>query len=61
LDEGGEFADTAALFAEDFLCVRSTDNDIGDGGSDADFDAGVTFFSEFALEELVQFGEEDTV
>lgn len=35
--------------------------DVGDGGSNADFDARVALFSEFALEELVQFGVEDTV
>ena len=28
LDEGGEFADSAALLAEDFLGVRGADNDL---------------------------------
>jgi len=35
--------------------------DVGDGGSDTDFDTGVTLLSELALEELVQLGVEDTV
>lgn len=61
LDERGEFANAASLLAEDFLCVCRADNDIGDGWSDADFDTGVTFLSEFALEELVQLGVENTV
>ena len=61
LDEGGEFADAATLLAEDFLCVRCADDDVGDGWGDADLDAGVTFLGEFALEEFVQLGVEDTV
>lgn len=35
--------------------------DVGNGGSDADFDARVTLLSEFTLEEFVQFSIEDTV
>ncbi|RDH24731.1 hypothetical protein M747DRAFT_91685 [Aspergillus niger ATCC 13496] len=35
--------------------------DVGDGGSDTDFDAGVSLLSQLALEELVQLGIEDTV
>jgi len=41
--------------------VGGSDDDIGDGGSNTDFDAGVAFFGEFTLEEFVQFGEEDTI
>lgn len=36
-------------------------DDVGDGGCDADFDAGVSLLGQFTLEELVQLGEEDTV
>lgn len=61
LDEGGELADAATLLAEDFLGVGCADDDVGDGGSDADFDARVALLSEFALEELVQLGVENTV
>ena len=39
--------------------VRRTD--IGDGRGDADFNAGITLFSQFASEELVQLGIENTV
>ena len=61
LDEGGELADAATLLAENLLGVGGADDDVGDGGGDAHFDAGVAFLGEFALEELVQFGVENTV
>lgn len=35
--------------------------DVGDGGSDTDFDTRVALLSQLALEELVQLGIEDTV
>lgn len=35
--------------------------DVGDGGSDTDFNTGVTLLSELALEELVELGVENTV
>jgi hypothetical protein len=35
--------------------------DVGDGGSDTDFNAGVALLSELALEELVELGVENTV
>ena len=38
-----------------------TDDDVGDGGRDADLDARVTLLSQLALEELVQLGVEHTV
>ena len=41
-------------------CSRSP-TDVGDGWSNADLDTRVTLFSEFALEEFVQFGIEDAV
>jgi hypothetical protein len=37
------------------------DDDVGDGGSDADLDAGVALLCQFALEELVQLSVEDTI
>ena len=61
LDEGGELADAAALLSKDLLGVGGADDDVGDGGGDADLDAGVTLLSELALEELVELGVEDTV
>lgn len=61
LDETGELADAAALLAEDFLGVCGTDDDVGDGGGDADFDARVALLCEFTLEELVQLGVKDTI
>jgi hypothetical protein len=61
LDEGGELADATALLAENLLCVRGPDDNIGDGGGDADLDARVTLLGELALEELVQLGVENTV
>jgi hypothetical protein len=61
LDEGGEFSNAAALLAENFLCVGCADDDVGDGGSDADLDARVALLGELTLEELVQFGIEDAV
>lgn len=61
LDEGGKLADPTALLAEDFLRVRGADDDVGHGGGDADFDARVAFFGQLALEELVQFGVEDSI
>ena len=35
--------------------------DISHGGRDADFDTGVSLFCQLALEELIQFGIEDTI
>jgi len=61
LDQRRELANAAALLAEDLLRVRGADDDVGDGGSDADLDARVAFFGQFALEEFVEFGVEDTV
>ena len=61
LDEGGELTDPSSLLAENLLCVGGPDDDIGDGGSDADLDARVSLLSQFALEELVQLGVEDTI
>ena len=61
LDEAGELTDAAALLAQNLLGVCGADDDVGDGGRDADLDAGVTLLSELALEELVQLGVEDTV
>jgi hypothetical protein len=61
LNEGGEFTDSSTLLAENFLGMGGADDDVGDGGSDSNFDAGISFFSQFTLEELVQFGVEDTI
>lgn len=61
LDERGELTDAAALLSENLLCVGGADDDVGDGGSDADLDARVTLLGQLALEELVQLSIEDTV
>jgi hypothetical protein len=61
LDERGQLADAASLLSENFLGVGCADDDVGDGRGDADFDSGVSFLSQFALEELVQFGVENTI
>lgn len=61
LDEARELADTATLLAKDFLCVCGADDDVGNSGSDPDFDAGIAFLSELSLKELVKLGVEDTV
>lgn len=61
LDQARELADPASLLAEHFLGVGCADDDVGDGGSDADFDAGIAFFGELALEKFIEFGVEDTV
>ena len=57
LDERCELTDAATLLSKDLLCVGGADDDVGDGGSDADFDARVAFLSQLALEELVELGE----
>lgn len=61
LDEGGELADAAALLTENLLGVGGADDDIGDGRGDADLNAGVALLGQLALEELVEFGVENTV
>lgn len=61
LDEGGELADAATLLTEDLLGVGGADDDVGDGGGDADFDARVSLLGQLTLEELVQLGVEDTI
>lgn len=40
---------------------RGERTNVGDSGSDTDFDTRVTLLSQLALEELVQLGVEDTV
>lgn len=49
------------MLAEHFLGMCCADDDVGDGGSDADFDARVSLLCQLALEELVQLGIEDTI
>ena len=61
LDERGELANAAALLTENLLGVGGSDDNVGNGGGDADLDAGVTLLSELALKELVELGVEDTV
>lgn len=61
LDEGGKFANAASLLSENFLSVGCADDDVGDGWGDTDFDTGVSLLSQLALEELVQFGVENTI
>jgi len=61
LDEGGEFADSSTLLAENFLGVGCADDDVGDGGSNSDFYARVSFLSQFTLKEFVQLGVEDAI
>lgn len=61
LDEGGEFADTASLLSENFLGVGCADDDVGDGWGNTDFDTRVSLLSQLTLEELVQFGVENTI
>ena len=61
LDQRGEFTDASALLAENFLGVCGADDDIGDGGSDADFNARVALFGKLALEKFIEFGVEDTI
>jgi hypothetical protein len=61
LDEGGELANASSLLSENFLCVGCANDDVGDGWGNADLDSRVSFLSQLALEELVQFGVEDTI
>ena len=61
MDERGELTNPAALLAENFLGMSGTNDDVGDGGSYADFDTGVTLLRELALEELVELGVKDTI
>jgi hypothetical protein len=61
LDQRCEFANASALLAEHFLGMCCADDDVGDGGSDADFDARVTLLCQFTLKEFVQLGIEDTI
>jgi hypothetical protein len=41
--------------------VGCADDDVGDGGRDADLDARVALLGQLALEELVELGVENTV
>lgn len=61
MNEGGKFADSSSLLAENFLCVGGSNDNIGDGGSDTNFNSRVALLSKFTLEKLVQFGEEDSI
>jgi hypothetical protein len=61
LNQGGEFADTATLFAEDLLSVGGTNDNLGTCVCYADFTARVTLFRKFASEEFAKFSTEDTI
>lgn len=61
LDERGELTDAATLLSKNLLCVGGANDDVGDGGRNADLDTGVALLSKLALEELVQLGVENTV
>jgi len=61
LNERCEFTNASSLLAEDFLGVGCANDDVGDGGSDADFDTRVSLLSQFTLEKFVQLGVEDTI
>jgi len=61
LDERCEFANASSLLAKDFLGVGCANDDVGDSGSDADFDTRVSLFSQLTLEEFVQLSVEDTI
>lgn len=61
LDEGHEFAHTAALVTEDFTGLGGLDDDFDAVGGDAVFDTSEAIFREFALEEFKEFGVVDTV
>jgi hypothetical protein len=49
----------------DHMCLSSIIwyflTDVGDGGRDADLDAGVALLGQLTLEQLVQFGVENTI
>jgi hypothetical protein len=53
LNKSGQFTDTTTLFTKNVLCVSGTDDDFGTGGSDTDFDTGVTSFSKFTSKEFI--------
>jgi len=61
LDDGGELADALALFTKHVLGVGGADDDFRAHGGDADFDTGVTFFTDFTGEKLVELGVEDAI
>lgn len=61
LDDGRQFTDATALLAEDVLGPRGHDDDLGTGRSDADLDAGVAVFGEFAGQELVELSPEHAI
>merc|ERR1719251_774127 len=61
LHHGGQLADAPALLSEHVLCARGHDDDLGPGGGNTDFHAGVAILSELTGEELVQLGLEDAV
>jgi len=61
LHKRSEFTDSSSLVTEDFLSMRSADDDFCSCGRDTDFAARVALFSEFAGEEFIEFGEEDSV
>ncbi|KAL3798186.1 hypothetical protein HJC23_005747 [Cyclotella cryptica] len=61
LDDRGQFADALTLVSEDVLGLGGANDNFGAVGGGTDFDSGVAVFGEFAGEELVEFGVEDSV
>jgi hypothetical protein len=61
LNDRGQLTDATTLFTENVLGSGGTDDDLGTGRSDSDFDSRVTFFSQFSGEKLVQLSVEDSI
>ena len=61
LDDGGQFADAAAILAENLLGAGGTDDDFSALRSDTHFHTGIAIFREKTSQKLVKLGIEDTV
>ncbi len=61
LDDARQFADALAFLAQNVLGFGGANDHLGPVGGGADLDAGVAVLGEFAGEEFIEFGVEDTV
>merc|ERR1719378_507914 len=61
LDEGGQLSNALGLLAKNILGTGGQDDDLGTLGGDADLDTGVAILGQFAAEESVQLGLEDSL
>mmetsp|Transcript_15213 Transcript_15213/g.42884 ORF Transcript_15213/g.42884 Transcript_15213/m.42884 type:complete len:280 (-) Transcript_15213:156-995(-) len=61
LHDGGQLADAASVLSQHALGAGGADDDLGSVRGGADLNSGVSVLGQFAIQQLVQFGVEDSI